>query len=292
MHTTFKTTLTLGALLLATSTAAAQEFGGTPTPVSAVKSACDARGGLAAFRTLGIVGVRVNREEVTQDGQATTATKTLYFLAPGPIPGRTENQQLRVIAGDDGNGGWALVGGQADSRPSTTYMVRRLLQGDLFPLLLPFSLTWDGVTVAAVATATVDGQPVWRLKVELSRTFFHTPQISTSWMVDLDRKTFALVRAASPATDLGKGIKADGMLFVWSEPVKLGGVLLPAVQRVTGLDEDGVEKSHSRVDHITYKQMAPQNAETLFANPIPPDQRPKPPSPQPPASQPQTKPGV
>lgn len=292
MHTTFKTTLTLGAILLATSTAAAQEFGGTPTPVSAVKRACDARGGLAAFRTLGIVGVRVNREEVTQDGQATTATKTLYFLAPGPIPGRTENQQLRVIAGDDGNGGWALVGGQADSRPSTTYMVRRLLQGDLFPLLLPFSLTWDGVTVADVATATVDGQPVWRLKVELSRTFFHTPQISTSWMVDLNRKTFALVRAASPATDLGKGINADGMLFVWSEPVKLGGVLLPAVQRVTGLDEDGVEKSHSRVDHITYKQMAPQNAETLFANPIPPDQRPKPPSPQPPAGQPQTKPGV
>jgi hypothetical protein len=292
MHITFKTTLTLGALLLAASTAAAQQSGGTPTPVSAVKRACDARGGLDAFRTLGIVGVRISREEVTQNGQATTATKTLYFLAPGPIPGRTEDQQLRVIAGDDGSGGWAVVGGQADSRPSTNYMVRRLLQWNLFPLLLPFSLTWDGVTVADVAAATVDGQPVWRLKVELSRTFFHTPQISTSWIVDLDRKTFVLVRAQSPATDLGKGIKADGMLFGWSEPVKLGGVLLPAVQRVTGLDEGGIEKSHSRVDHITYKQMAPQTAEELFANPIPPDQRLKPPSLQPPAGQPHTKPGV
>jgi hypothetical protein len=282
--------LVLGSVLVAAVPVTAQDAGGTPTPAAAVKRACDAAGGLDAFMTIGVVELHVNREEVTQDGHKTNTSKTMFFLAPGPIPGRTEDPQLQVIAGDDGNGGWATVGGQVDSRPSTTYMVKRLLTGELFPLLLPFSLTWEGVTVTDVVPVELAGQPVWRLKVELNHSFFHSPQISTSWTVDLDRRSFALAQAQSPATDLGKGLRADGMKFSWGEPVKLKSVALPGYQRIVGLDEAGREKSHSRIDHIVYKLLKPEASSALFSSPIPPEQRPQLPVMQPPPL-PQGKPG-
>jgi hypothetical protein len=260
------------------------------TPADAVRRACDAAGGIEAFAALGMVEVKISREEVSQDGQTTTEAKGIVFLAPGPTPGRTEDPQLKIIAGDDGNGGWALVGGQPDARPSTLYMVKRLITADLFPLLLPFSLTWEGVTVAEVVPGEAGGRSVWRLRVELTRTFFFTPQISTSWTVDFDSRSFALVRAESPATDLGKGVKADGMLFLWSDPVRVGNLSLPGVQRLIGLDEVGRQKSHSRIDRMTYRVLQAQAAEKLFANPIPPERRPKVPAMQPPG-QPQPKPG-
>ncbi len=109
--------------------------------------------------------------------------------------------------------------------------------------------------------------------------------------MDLDRRTFALVAAESPATDLGKGMKADGMRFTWREPGNVKGVRLRGYQRVVGLDEFGREKAHSRIDHITYKPRPRGDAEKLFGNPIPPDQRPKAPVQQP-QQQPGAKPGV
>lgn len=283
--------LALAASLMAATPLLAQEAPAAPAPSALLRQACDAAGGMAAFNALGLVEVRIKREEVTQDGQTTAQSKGFVFLAPGPTPGRTEDPQIKVIAGDDGTGGWAVVAGKPDPRPSTLYMVRRLITADLFPLLLPFSLTWEGATVTDVLPAEVGGQPVWRMTVELARTFFFTPQISTSWTVDVDRRTFALVRAESPATDLGKGVTADGMRFLWSEPVKVGNVTLPGVQRVIGLDEVGREKSHSRIDHLTYRLLPGESVQKLFANPIPLEQRPKPPVMQPPVG-PAAKPGV
>jgi hypothetical protein len=154
-------------------------------------------------------------------------------------------------------------------------MVKRMLDSDLFPVLLPFSLTWDGVEVKEVERATVDGHPVWRLKVTLAQTFFHTPQIATNWSIDVDRDSYEVRRADSPYTDLGKGVTADGMRFRWNNPVQLRGVTFRAEQRVTGLDEFGREKSHSRIDHITFALLPEGDATKLFANPIPPEMRPK-----------------
>ena len=290
MRENFRPLVALAAGVLGAGSLLAQSQVVVPTPAGAVKRACDAAGGQAAFTSVGLVELSIKREEVTQDGKTTTASKIMVFLAPGPTPGRTEDPQLKVIAADDGNGGWAVVDGQPDARPSTSYMVKRLLTGELFPLLLPFSLNWEGVNVVDVTPAQVGGQPVWRLNVALSRTFFHTPQISTSWTVDVDRRTFALVRAESPATDLGKGLRADGMRFSWGELARVKNVTLPGYQRIVGLDEGGTEKSHSRIDRITYRVLPAQAAEKLFPNPIPPAQRPKMPGIQPPG-QPETKPG-
>ena len=283
--------LGLAASLLAATPLLAQEAPAAPAPSELVRRACDAAGGMAAFNALGLVEVKIKREEVTQDGQITAQSKGVIFLAPGPTPGRTEDPQKKVIAGDDGTGGWAVIDGHVDARPSTLNMVKRLITADLFPLLLPFSLTWEGATVTDVLPAEVGGQPVWRLTVVLARTFFFTPQISTSWTVDIDRRTFALVRAESPATDLGKGVTADGMRFLWSEPVKVGNITLPGMQRVIGLDDVGREKSHSRIDHVVYRLMAGESVQKLFANPIPLEQRPKPPVMQQPV-RPDAKPGA
>jgi hypothetical protein len=282
MHTRSISLATLGAGLLAAVPVHAQEQAAPPEPTAAVKRACDAAGGLDAFKSLGIVELRIKREEVTQDGKVIDSAKKLFFLAPGPTPGRTEEPQFKVVAGDDGTGGWALMGDKPDSRPSTNYMVKRLLTTDLFPLMLPFSLTWEGVTVASVAPADLGGVPVWRLQVQLSPTFFHTPQISRAWTVDIARHTSALVRAVSPATDLGKGVTADGMQFTWGEVTRVRGVALPQYERVVGLDPYGREKSHSRIDRISYDLVPRADAAKLFANPIPPDQRPKMPGLQPP----------
>jgi hypothetical protein len=290
MRENLKTLVTLAAGLLAAGSLLAQNSVVPPTPADAVKRACDTAGGLDAFKALGVVQLNIKREEVTQDGQTATQTIGFLFLAPGPTPGRAEDPQKKVIEGDDGTGGWAVVGGQPDAHPSTLYVVKRHLTTELFPLLLPFSLSWEGVTIAEVVPAEAGGRSVWRLRVELTRTFFFTPQISTSWTVDLDRRSFALVRAETPATDLGKGVKADGMRFSWADPVRVGNLSLHGFQRLTGLDEFGREKSHSRIDRINYKVLQPQAAEQLFANPIPPEKRPKVPAMQPPG-QSQPRPG-
>lgn len=290
MRESFRNLVIVAAAVLVAAPLLAQDTPVAPTPSEAVSRACDAAGGMDAFSALGIVEAKIKREEVTQDGKTSSQEKAFFFLAPGPTPGRTEDPQHKVIAGDDGTGGWAVVDDKPDPRPTTGYMVKRLITADLFPLLLPFSLTWDGVTVTEVVSAEVNGLPVWRLKVALARTFFFTPQISTSWTVDLERRTFALVRAESPATDLGRGLLADGMRFSWGEPAKLKSVWLRGYQRIVGVDETGKEKAHSRIDHIAYKVLPPKAAEKLFSNPIPPDQRPKAPGFQPPG-QPETKPG-
>ena len=286
MRTTLKNFAVAGLGLLAAQPLLAQ--GGTKPPAAdvAVSRACAAAGGLAAFKNLGILGIASTSEEVTQDGHVTTTMKNFYFVAPGPVPGRMEIPNARVVAADDGTGGWAIVAGKVDGRPATTQMVKRSLTSALFPLLLPFTLTWEGVAVTEVAAATVGNHPVWRLSVELPRTFFDTPQISTSWSVFLDRTTFAVVQAESPFTDLGKGVTADGMLFRWNNPVKVGGVTFYTEQRVTGLDEVGREKSHSRIDRCQYHLMPADDAAKMFGNPIPPDQRPKPPAMQPPPAGP------
>jgi hypothetical protein len=282
MRTTMTNLMAVSLALLAAGPLLAQGEAKPPTPEVAVSRACAAVGGLEAFRDLGILGIGSKSEEVTQDGRVTTTMKNFYFRAPEPVPGRMEIPQLKVVAADDGTGGWAVVAGKVDNRPATPQMVKRSLRSALFPLLLPFSLTWEGVSVSEVTAATVDGRPVWRLTVVMPRTFFDTPQISTSWSVFLDRASFKVVQAESPFTDLGKGVTADGMLFRWNNPLKVGGVTLYQEQRVTGLDDVGREKSHSRIDRFQFRSVPATEAEQLFANPVPPGQRPKPPVVQPP----------
>ncbi len=286
MRTALRNLVVIGAGLVAAMPVSAQAEPKPPAADVAVRRACAAAGGLETFTKLGIVAVACKSEEVTQDGHVTSTLKNFYFLSPGPTPGRLELPGSRVTAADDGAGGWALIAGRPDSRPATAQMVRRSLRNALFPLLLPFSLTWEGVSVTGVTAGTAGGRPVWKLTVEVPHTFFDTPQISTSWTVALDRTTFAVVQAESPFTDLGKGVTADGMLFRWNDPVKIGGVTFYTEQRVTGLDEVGREKSHSRIDRCQYHLMPADDAAKMFGNPIPPDQRPKPPAMQPPPAGP------
>ena len=286
MRTALRVLAVIGVGLVAAVPASAQVEPKPPAADTAVRKACAAAGGLEAFNKLGIVGIACKSEEVTQDGHVTDTLKKFYFLAPGPVPGRLELPQANVVAADDGTGGWAVIAGKPDQRLDSSMMVKRSLRAALFPLLLPFSLTWEGVSIARVSAGTVEGRPVWKLSVELPRTFFDTPQISTSWTVALDRTTFAVVQAESPYTDLGKGVTADGMLFRWNNPIKVGGVTFYPEQRVTGLDEFGREKSHSRIDRCQYHLMPADDAAKMFGNPIPPDQRPKPPAMQPPPAGP------
>jgi hypothetical protein len=258
-----------------------------PSAKEAIRRACDSAGGLDAFRGLGILEIDVDSEEVTQDGHTSTIKKNVFFVPPGPIPGRLERPERNVVAGDDGHGGWAVIGQRADAQPATPFMVKRSLATCLFPLLLPFSLNWEEVSVREVTAAMIGGRPVWRLSVVLPRTFFDTPQIATNWTVDLDRETFALVRADSPNTDLGKGVIADGMRFSWHGVVRLGEVRFAGEQRLIGLDQFGREKPHTRLDHLKYRQLPASEAAKLFGNPIPPDQRAKPVKPQFPSAPPE-----
>jgi hypothetical protein len=248
-----------------------------PTPDLLVQRAWAEAGGLETFGRLGILLAEVTSEENTQQGTTSYSKTRTFFLAPGPIPGRIEIEQPPVLSGDDGTGGWAVVGGKPDARPQTKMMVKRLVTTNLFTLMLPFSLNWDGVTITSVEPTTVKGTPVWRLSVEMAPGFFHSPQIATRWRIDFDRTTYAVVQATSPATDLGKGIKADGMLTSWGNHRNVMGLRLPGTQRIIGLSETGAEKAHSRKETIRYEVLDPGVRERLFGNPVPPALRPTPP---------------
>ncbi len=269
----------LGCGLLVAATTAAQQKASPPSPETAVKRACDAVGGLEAFKRLGIVAIVTKSEEVTQEGEVTTSLRNNYLVPPGPLPGRFELPQQQVIAADDGTGGWAVINQKPDTRYATTFKVQRSLQTELFPMLLPFSLTWKLVTIQAVKAAELKGHPVWELKVVLPRSFFDNPQISPNWTVWLDRGSFAVVQAESPFTDLGKGVTADGMRYTWQNPIKIGDVTFYKEQKITGLNELGQEKAHSKIEHLQYHVIPTTEAPKLFSNPIPPAQRPKPPAP-------------
>lgn len=277
-----RVSLIFGLGLAVAAAAGAQVQPPAPTPDEVVRRACDAAGGLEAYKKLGIVGIAAKSEEVTQEGTISAKLRNTYFLSPGPVPGRFEYPEAKIFAGDAGDGGWAVVADKADKRLSTSYIVKRSLTTLLFPTLMPFSLTWDGVSVQDVTAAQLKGTQVWKLTVNFPRSFFDSPQIASTWTVFVDAATYAVVRAESPFTDLGKGVTADGMRFTWREPVKLKGVTFYKEQRLTGLDETGLEKSHSRVDRFQYHLIPASESGRLFGNPIPPDQRPKPPALQPP----------
>lgn len=245
------------------------------SPQEVVLRACEAAGGVSAFRKLGFLRAEIASEEVTQDGQTSSTSKVLVLNTEAIVPVRLELPGLGVIAGDDGSGGWALVKGRPDFRPSTTLMVKRMVTADAFPLLLPLSFTWPGVAVTEVVPAQLADRPTWRLTVTLARNFFHTPQIATVWTVDVDRETYQVMRADSPYTDLGKGVVADGMRFSWSGFVTVGGVRVPTQQTVIGLDPSGNEKTHSRRDAVKWELLATEKTAGLFENPVPPEQRPR-----------------
>lgn len=278
--------LVLAAALAGAVPAAAQGTADVPSPDLLVKRAWSEAGGLESFRRLGVVYADFSSEEVTPGGKPTPTISRAWFVAPGPNPGRIEIENPRVISGDDGRKGWAVVNGKPDVRQSTEIMVKRLLVTKLFTLLLPFSLDWDGVILRGVEPAVVKGQPVWRLTIDVARGFFHSPQIATTWRIDFHRDTYVVVQAESPATDMGKGIVADGMRVSWPARQSLNGVTLPGEQLTIGLSESGGEKAHTRLDRVRYDITASEASEKLFANPVPPELRPTPPPLRPLAPQP------
>ena len=249
-----------------------------PTPDFVVQRAWEHAGGLEAFGRLGIVLADFSTEENTQEGNPTTTRSKTYFLAPGPTPGRIEIEAIKAVSGDSGGrqAGWAVIGGKPDIRQSTQMMVKKLLTTNLFTLMLPFSLNWDGVLLKTVEPTVVKGVPVWRLSIEVARGFFHSPQIATTWRIDFDRKTYAVVQAESPATDLGKGLKADGMRISWAKLQDVRGIRLPGEQRTIGLSETGAEKAHSRLEQVRYSVLEAEGNAAMFRDPVPPELRPTP----------------
>jgi hypothetical protein len=267
--------LTAMAATLSGRLAAAQGAERTPLPGAIIERACQAAGGWEAFQKLGIVKLGVKQEEITQEGKVEKTEMNYWVGLPGPVPGRLEIPASAVVAGDDGNGGWAIMRGRPDARPGTIVMIRRLIQSGVFAAVLPFSLKWDGVTVSDVQPAQSGTTQVWRMTVDFGRAFFWSPQSATRWTIDVDRSTWKILSAEAPATDLGQGVKADGLRFSWTKPVKVGAVTLNTEERVIGLDENGLEKSHTRNRTIVFETLPDEKAARLFGNPIPPDQRPR-----------------
>ena len=278
---TFGVLSILTAVVLAAAPAAAQqppasrETVKTPPAKDIIDRACKAAGGVDAFNGLGTLQVVIHSQEVTADGHTSKSARRITFQAPGPIPARLEIGGGNVVAGDDGSGGWALINNRPDTRTATVYMVQRSIQTALFPVMLPFSLNWSGVVVSGVAASELAGKPTWELTLTFPRSFFDNPQIGTTWKVDVDRASYAVLRAESPFVDLGKGINSDGMRFSWVKHTQVHGVALPAEQTIIGINRYGRENAHNRMDTITYATPDVKNADSLYANPLPPDQRPK-----------------
>jgi len=255
-------------IMAASGTVFAEE---TPTPVTVIARACQASGGVTAFQKMGALRLLVSQDEIATDGTPMKAQKSFLVTTPGPVPGWLEIPKSDVVAGDDGSGGWAVQAGRADPRPMTKIQVKRMLATSLFPVLLPFSLQWAEVHIAGVAPDHYKGRASWKLTIEFPATFFVSPQIATTWTIQVDQQTWGILAASAPATDLGKGIQADGMLFTWSNPVTVNGIRFFGEQRVTGIDDVGREKPHSRIDRIQYQAVPAAEAAKRYISPVPLD---------------------
>jgi hypothetical protein len=136
----------------------------------------------------------------------------------------------------------------------------------MFPLLLPFSLTMNGVHVSEVVAATFEDQPVWQLNVVFDRFFFVSASMNTDWRMTVRRSDHALLAAEFlPPVEFRK-VTTEGVRYRYLQHATIGGVRLPTQVLLDGIDFDRVENGHVRVTKVKPSPRGPFDPE-LFVDP-------------------------
>ncbi len=220
---------------------------GPPDPEAILAGALDAAGGLEAFRQLGVIEMALSQEETLSSGKQRNSQATAYVDSRSLSDLRLELPGNIVVARNH-DLGWATRDGELDDRPQTGRMAKGTLNQRLFPILLPFSLTMDGVTLSNPVETNFEGEAVWRMAVSFPEAFFVAPSMTTTWYVHIRRSDHQVVGIEFLPPPEVRQVRSEGVRYRILKRATLGSsVQLPVQMLLDGIDLNGAPTGHVRV---------------------------------------------
>ncbi len=253
-------------MILALGIASTGLAGPPPSAKTLVDRAKMAAGGEDAFTKLGVVKMKIHEDEVTAKGEKHPADFTGYANTAHLDQMRLELPGDVVLATLGGGKGWATVAGTEDTRPLTPYKSVTTIRTKLFPLLVPFSLDLDGITISDVEPATWEGKAVWKMKVTFPKDFFGSPIMDVPWELLQDRESGAMLAWQFLPPPEYESYTTEGMRFRLLTTKPVDGVTLPAKILAEGITTDGNINNHYRTVEVEVTPLGDTGAE-LFLPP-------------------------
>lgn len=256
--------LTMTAVLA--TVAAAPVLASPPSPEQLVDAMVEAAGGHKALATLGTVRFGVEEQETLADGRQFQTLLDITVYMPNPDNARLEFRNGATVVRNEGDS-WALVKGELDERPQAARMSRGTVNQKVFPMLLPFSLEMDGVTLREVRASTRQGRPTWQAEVVIPPGFFLAPSMTGgTWALELDQATSELMAVAVLPPETMQDVVDEGMRYKVLRTTTVDGVRLPTQILMEGITADGAPTGHNRIVTIEPEVIGPFDP-TLFVHP-------------------------
>jgi len=250
------------ALLVPTIVSAA-----APDAAALLDGMLKASGGLQAFRELGMIEIALSEEETTANGTQHKKQSTAYVDAATLASMRLELPGEVVVARKGGNG-WSSRSGATDDRPQGSRMAVGYLNQRLFPLLLPFTATMDGVRLGTVTETSFEGEPAWRVAVSFPENFFITPSMATTWYLHVRQQDSSLLAAEFLPPPGVRDVRSEGIRYRVLKQAPIGsGVMLPVQVLLDGIDLNGSPTGHVRVTKMQVSVRGPYDPK-LFLHPL------------------------
>ena len=220
---------------------------GPPDPEAILAGALEAAGGLEAFRQLGVIEIALSQEETLSSGKQRSSQATAYVDARSlndlrlDLPGE-------IVVARNRDLGWATRNGEIDDRPQTGRMAKGTLNQRLFPILLPFSLTMDGVTLSDPVETNFEGEAVWRVAVNFPEHFFVAPSMTTTWYLHVRRSDHQVLGIEFLPPPEVRQVRSEGVRYRTLKRATLGSsIQLPVQLLLDGIDLNGAPTGHVRV---------------------------------------------
>jgi len=237
-----------------------------PSPEQLVDDVVEAAGGHAALAKLGTVRFGVEEQETLADGRQFQTLLDLTVYMPNPDNARLEFRNGATVVRNEGDS-WALVKGELDERPQAARMSRGTVNQKVFPMLLPFSLEMDGVTLGEVRASTRKGRATWQAEIVIPPGFFLAPSMSGgSWALEVDQETSELLAVAVVPPETMQEVVDEGMRYTILRTTTVEGVRLPTQILMEGITVAGGPTGHNRIVTIEPEVIGAFDP-TLFVNP-------------------------
>jgi len=171
-----------------------------------------------------------------------------------------------VVVVRNGLGGWATIRGKVDPRPQSPRKASGSAAQRLVPLLLPFTVTLEGIGLQTPVSTTFEGEPAWKVPLSFVRNFFSTPITNPTWNLYVSKKDHSLIAAEYQPDAEYAEVAKEGVRYRVMRSTKVGGVTLPAQVMIEGIDKEGLPTSHTRISNLVIKKLDRVDA-TLFMHP-------------------------
>ena len=242
--------LALAVLLVMAGHASAAD----PSPDTVVGRALSAAEADSTLAGHDLIRATIHQEETTSDGKSHVQDLTAL------VYGETLDS-IRLELGNgvslalNGTVGWATIRGRVDDRPQTPLMSAGTIRQTLFPLLLPYSLRFEGVKLGSVSQDDFDGTPVWVLLVDFEQNFFASPAMASTWRVFIDRETnLVLGTEFIPPLEYQK-VANEGGRYRYLKHETVDGLVFPIHVLLDGIDLNGIENGHVRVTKLSFSSI-------------------------------------